>query len=67
MIEQQTTAPVPPKTLDQLFADWLTEHNATIVVVAVAPVTGERIGIINIMDPKWPIAVRIVPNQEQAQ
>ena len=53
-----------PKSLDQLFADWLAEHNATIAVVAVAPVTKERIGLINLMALNWPIEVHIVPKQE---
>ena len=52
------------KTLDQLFADWLAEHNATIAVVAVAPVTKERISLINLMALNWPIEVHVVPNQE---
>ena len=63
--ERLTTDNHDLKSLDQLFADWLAENNATIAVVAVAPVTKERISLINLMALNWPIEVVIVPKQEQ--
>lgn len=60
MSEQTETT----KTLDQLFAEWLAAHNATLAVVAIAPVTKERVGIVNLMALNWPIEIVVVPKDQ---
>lgn len=66
-MHKNMTEQTAPLSLDQQFEAWLKERNATVAIVAVTPVTRERIGLINLMALNWPIEVHIVPNQEQAQ
>lgn len=63
---ESTTLPVqsqPP--LQQQYDEWLKEHNAVHVIECIAPVTGERVNILNLMALNWQIAIRVIERPPQ--
>lgn len=53
----KTTEPTPPTapepTLEQLFAAWLDEHNAEIVIGVRTPTGDAVVGLANFVPPGW--------------
>lgn len=57
-VEQPQVLPAP-KTPDQLFAEWLQEHNFTVQAVVVAP-KGGQVNPANFIPDGWQIVATVV-------
>lgn len=55
----QPQEPTQPP-LQQQYEEWMKEHNAVHVVECIAPITSERVNIINLMALNWRIDVRVI-------